>query len=340
MGGYSASHRTGASRRRAWLLVATSLAIVLSGLTAASASAMGGGPFGSGAPLLGEGGGASPPIVEKLSPAGTEKSEGGEKVTIIGTGFLGATAVHFGSASAKSFKVRTSGRYKGEEIKAVEPPLSAVDQHTVDVTVTTPEGTSAITPGDEFTYVLPASTISSISPEEGKATGGTTVSISGADFIEVTAVDFGSFSAAEFKVNSFGSITAVSPAQTVGRVSITVTTPGGVSSSGICKKDHVHFPCPEHEHFKVVEPTITSVSPNSGPATGGTATTITGTGFGVGTEATVIRFGGSLATSVDCTSITTCSATAPEHKAGTVDVRATIGAAATESSPADQFTYE
>lgn len=285
---------------------------------------------------------ASPPTVEKVSPTETDRFWGGGKLTITGTGFTGATEVHFGSVSATSFEVKLTGKGKpkGTEIIAIEPAAAVVDKATVDVTVTTPEGTSPITPADEFTYRIPAPTISSVSPEEGKATGGTTVSIGGADFIEVTAVDFGSISATEFTVNSTGSITATSPAETVGRVNITVTTPTGVSSPGECRRYHQHFPCRAREHFKVAEPTITSVTPNTGPTIGGTIVTITGTGFGVGTTATLVRFGGARAASVDCTSITTCTVVAPAHKAGAVDVRAAVGTMVTERNPADQFTYE
>jgi hypothetical protein len=73
--------------------------------------------------------------------------------------------------------------------------------------------------------------------------------------------------------------------------------------------------------------------------------TITGTGFGVGTTATVFKFGKTiLATSVDCTSITTCTAVTPAHAAGIVNIRAKVvaapGVAASRSNPpADQFTY-
>jgi hypothetical protein len=71
---------------------------------------------------------------------------------------------------------------------------------------------------------------------------------------------------------------------------------------------------------------------------------ITGTGFGVGTTATVFHFGGTpLATSVDCTSSTSCTAITPAHKAGVVDVKAKVVESEVGASrlnpPADLFTY-
>jgi IPT/TIG domain len=56
-------------------------------------------------------------------------------------------------------------------------------------------------------------------------------------------------------------------------------------------------------------PTITSLSPTTGPAVGGTVVTIGGTGFEPGT--TAIDFSGTPAISVSCTSDTRCTATSP-----------------------------
>jgi hypothetical protein len=285
---------------------------------------------------------ASPPIVEKISPS-EAREIGRTPISIKGRNFIGATEVHFGSAPATRFEVNE----RGTAITAVDP--AAVDKATVDVTVTTPEGTSAITPADRFTYRLRAPIISGLSIHKGPAAGGTTVNISGTSFIEVAAVDFGPVSATSFTVNSSGSITATSPAETVGKVKVTVTTPAGVSGPGEC----VIFPeegpeivsCPLREVFTFVEPTVTSVTPNAGSTAGGTTVTITGTGFGVGTTATVFKFGKTfLATSVDCSAITTCTAVTPAHAAGTVNVKAKVVtaprvAASRSNPPADQFTY-
>jgi hypothetical protein len=82
------------------------------------------------------------PIVTGLSPAGGPGG-GGTSVTITGTRLSGATAVHFGAAAAGGLQARSA-----TEIVAVAPPGSGV----VDVTVTTPEGTSPPAQADEFTY--------------------------------------------------------------------------------------------------------------------------------------------------------------------------------------------
>jgi hypothetical protein len=257
---------------------------------------------------------------------------------------VGATQVDFGSAPARSFAVNA----QGTAIIAVAPSAELAGQPTVDVSVTTPEGTSATSPADRFTYKLLAPIVTGISVHKGPAAGGTIVNIGGKSFVDVTSVDFGSVAAGSYTVNSSGSITATAPAETVGKVKVTVTTPAGVSGPGECEvygeEGSELSPCPSRELFTFIEPTVTSVTPNSGPTSGGTAVTITGTGFAVGTTANQFKFGATpLATSVECSSITTCTAVAPARSAGTVDVRARVletgVGASPPNPPADAFTY-
>ncbi len=142
-------------------------------------------------------------------------------MTITGTGFTGATAVSFGATSAASFTVNSA-----TSITAVSPAESA---GTVDITVTTPNGTSATSANDQFTFVA-APTVTSLSPTSGPATGATSVTITGTGFTGATAVSFGATSAASFTVNSDTSITAVSPAHVAATVDVTVGTVGGTSA--------------------------------------------------------------------------------------------------------------
>jgi IPT/TIG domain len=82
-------------------------------------------------------------------------------------------------------------------------------------------------------------TITKVAPKSGPATGKTSVKITGANFTKPATVRFGETSAAEATVNSATSITAVSPAGTVGTVNITVTTSAG--TSGATSKDHFKY---------------------------------------------------------------------------------------------------
>jgi hypothetical protein len=189
----------------------------------------------------------------------------------------------------------------------------------VDVTVTSPGGTSPTLPGDLFSY-RPA--VTSVSPSVGPVGGETTVTITGANFNEVTAVQFGSSNATSFRVNSESSITAVSPAGT-GTVDVIVTTPGGTSTTSAAD---------QFSYFAL--PTVTKLSPTSGPVVGGTSVTITGTNL---TGATAVKFGAVNAASFTLKSATAIVAVSPPAIAGTGDVTVSTPGGTSAISSADRF---
>jgi hypothetical protein len=80
-------------------------------------------------------------------------------------------------------------------------------------------------------------------------------------------------------------------------------------------------------------PTITSVTPSSGPA--GTTVTVHGSGF---TSATTVKFGTVSASTVKVISSYTLTARAPAAN-GTVGISATTWAGTSATTPADSFTY-
>jgi hypothetical protein len=141
----------------------------------------------------------------------------------------------------------TSGLISGQ------PTTSALT--TVLVTVEDSAGDSA---SAEFTWSVPSS-ITSVKPAYGPATGNTKVTIKGSGFTGLTAVRFGSTSASGVTVNKTGTtITAVSPPGH-GAVGITVT-----GSSGTSLAYPFNF-----------GPAVTTVSPTSGAP--GKKVTIKGT---------------------------------------------------------------
>lgn len=83
-------------------------------------------------------------------------------------------------------------------------------------------------------------------------------------------------------------------------------------------------------------PTVTGISPTSGPTSGGTQVTITGTRF---FGATGVHFGANPATSFTVNSDTSITATAPPGAAATVHVTVTTPEGTTATSPAGQYTY-
>jgi hypothetical protein len=82
------------------------------------------------------------PTVTGVAPSGGPTA-GGTSVVITGCGFTGATSVHFGVPTA-SFTFNSDS-----QVTATSPAHAA---GVVDVTVTTPSGTSALTVADHFTY--------------------------------------------------------------------------------------------------------------------------------------------------------------------------------------------
>jgi hypothetical protein len=157
------------------------------------------------------------PVVTKVKPT-SGHAVGGALVTISGTSLNDASAVIFGSTPATSVTVVSS-----KKLTAIAPLGSG----TVDVTVTTPGGTSATSSVDAFTYLVP--TISTVTPNQGSKFGGSKVTIVGKDFTGATAVAFGSTPATRFIIDSDTKITAVAPFAPVGQVDIAVTNADGTS---------------------------------------------------------------------------------------------------------------
>jgi hypothetical protein len=214
----------------------------------------------------------SPPQVTGISPKAGPLG-GGTTVTVTGSGFTGATAVHFGAAASTSVTVVSD-----TQLTVVSPPVSAAGPTVLDVTVVTPiGGTSATSAADQFTYVQPP-TVSAIRPAFGPVAGGTPVNVIGSGFLTATGVNFGSVAAEKFAANGDELIIGVSPAGKSGTVvDITVTNPGGTSAA--VAGDKFTF---------LGQPSVGLVVPGSGKSTGGAVVAIFGSGF---TMANSVMFG-------------------------------------------------
>ncbi len=189
------------------------------------------------------------PTVSGIVPTSGPAS-GGTAVAITGTNLVGVTGVSFGSTAAASFTVNSS-----TSVTATSPSGGS---GTVDITVTTPGGTSAPGTPDKFTFI-PAPVVSGVTPSSGPAAGGTTVTVSGTNFTGATAVKFGTTTVLPQSVTAT-SLTAVSPGGS-GKVDVTVTTPGGTSATVLA--DEFNY---------LTAPVITSAAPPT--------STVTGTAYG------------------------------------------------------------
>jgi hypothetical protein len=249
------------------------------------------------------------PTIASLSPT-SGPIAGGTTVTITGTNLTGTTSVTFGGTAATSVTVVSA-----TTVTCTVPSHAA---GVVDVVLTAPGGTvSAV---GAYTYTV-APTIASLSPTSGPIAGGTTVTITGANLTGTTGVTFGGTAATSVTAVSATTVTCTVPARAAGLVDVAITAPGvTVSAAGA--------------YTYMDAPTITGLSPTSGPITGSTTVTITGTNL-AGT--TSVTFGGTAATSVTAVSATTVTCIIPAHAAGAVDVAVT--APGGTISVAGAYTY-
>jgi len=163
-------------------------------------------------------------------------------------------------------------------------------------------------------------TITSVTPLQGSILGGTQITINGTNLTGTTAVKIGGVDCTNLQVLSPILVKAVTPAGSAGEVPISVVTPAGTLLA----------PTP----FTYVQLSISSVSPNQGIFSGGTAITITGTFLN---GATSVKVGGVSATDVVAVNSTTVTAVTPAGSIGPASVEVT-GAKGTATA-SGAFTY-
>ncbi len=268
-----------------------------------------------------------------LSPT-SGPTAGGTTVTITGTNLTGATAVDFGTGNAATIVSDSA-----TTIVVTDPAHTA---GSVSVTVTTPGGTSN---GEPFTYVPPASgppspsptttsassapTLTGITPGSGSTKGGTTVTLTGTNLCNASAVDFGSVAGTGVSVSSAcTTLTVTDPAGT-GTVSVTVTTPNGTSNG-----EPFTYTTPTPVIKAAGSPTITGIAPTSGSPSGGETVTLVGTNL---CDTTGVLFGTNHGTSVSVNS--SCTTLTVVDPAGTGTVPVTVETAAGNVVAPIEFTY-
>jgi cell wall-associated NlpC family hydrolase len=168
--------------------------------------------------------GATRPLsTGRQSPGPTVKSvtsrvaAKGGYVTITGSQLASATSVVVGGKMLYSFSRRTSTTL------VVKVPAHRAGK--VSVSVSNPWGTAT----RSLTYVA-APTVSALTPAHGLATGGTAVTLTGANLTGVTQVHVGS-AAAAFHVVAANRLTLTVPAHAAGAVAVTVSSPFGTSNA-------------------------------------------------------------------------------------------------------------
>ena len=163
-------------------------------------------------------------------------------------------------------------------------------------------------------------TITSVTPLHGSILGGTQITINGTNLAGTTAVKIGGVACTNLQVLSPTLVKAVTPAGTAGEFALTVITAAGTLFS----------PAP----FTYVQLSISSVSPNQGIFSGGTAITITGSFLN---GATSVKVGGVPATDVVAVNSTTVTAVTPAGSVGAASIEVTGSKGTATASGA--FTY-
>ncbi|WP_239696425.1 MULTISPECIES: IPT/TIG domain-containing protein [unclassified Streptomyces] len=231
---------------------------------------------------------------------------GGATVTVTGHHLANASAVRFGTAQAAvTANTDTS-------LTVTSPAGGGV----VPVTVTTPGGTGFL---GTFYYVpLPA--LTGISPAAGPVGGSDDeIVITGRNLSGAIDVYFGSTRAVIQSVSDTQVTVRAAGAPGPGGVAVTVITAGG-SAVGLT-------------YTYVSQPTVTDISPNTGPTSGGTIVTITGTGLAYAEQVT---FNGVLAPFEIVSDTSVVATSPPSGAAGPVTVMVT---GPDGSTPSGGFTY-
>jgi hypothetical protein len=161
------------------------------------------------------------PVIQSVNPA-IGSVAGGDSIFINGVGFTGATFVGFNNAIVAPTSVTDT------QITVITPKSLGAGQ--VDVQVATPGGLPSA-PG-KFTYRFLAPVVQSLSQSSGPVAGGTSVTVTGRNFIGAVAVDFGGAPQPQpFILVDDSHIAIVSPgASNTGPVNVIVTTLGGSST--------------------------------------------------------------------------------------------------------------
>ena len=254
------------------------------------------------------------PIITSISPT-TSLFNQNTSVTITGANFspIKAKFVTFGGIAA------TGVTFVSENTLTCTAPTGTAGQ-TVDVVVTQ-NGDSDTLVG-AYTYV--AADLISVSPTNGPAAGGNTVTLSGTNFSTdgSNAVTFGGVAAAVSSATST-SIDVTAPAGTPGAtVSVVLTSNNGNDTLASA--------------YTYVAADLVSISPTSGPATGGNTVTLNGTDFATD-GSNVVTFGGVAAT-VNTATSTSIDVTAPAGSPGaTVDV--VLNSSAGNDTLSNAYTY-
>ena len=261
------------------------------------------------------------PAVQQLTPD-HGPATGGASIVITGGGFTGADQVLFtswsGSVPATSFTVDSDS-----QITAVAPELGP---RYWDVTVVNTGNTSAVSSASRYLSVTPV-LVNGLDRTTASPAGGTVIRVFGEGFSAATGVTFDGVPGTDLLVSGDNDLVITVPGMPSHTVAdVQVVTPYGTSPV-----------VPEGQVTYLYEPHPVQISPDTGPAAGGTPAVLSGNDFAGVTQ---VNFG---STSISCPGQCTVVSNerielvVPAHPMGGVNVTATAPDGPSPSGPTFAF---
>ncbi len=260
------------------------------------------------------------PTITAVAPA-SGPTAGGTNAIVTGTGFSADLDLQFGGGKATVISVTGS-----TQAQVTTPPGTA---GKVDVTATTAYGASTLPGGYVYSDDTgqAATHILSIAPPSGPLAGGNVVAVIATGLIASsdTTVLFGQKLAQLVSVDAVAhtALVRVPAGSATGPVDVTLMTSKGSdkAAGGYSYSDAL---------------TLTAVTPSAGPSAGGTAITITGSGFAKGTVN--VKIGALAASAVQVISDSQIQAVTPPGQPGYADVTVFDDTAAVTLTAAYTYT--
>jgi hypothetical protein len=175
------------------------------------------------------------PTMDTITPD-TGSAVGGTTVTINGGHYVSGTTVTFAGIVASNVKIVSA-----KQLTCITP-VNPAGAGVFPVVVTNPDGQSS-TRVKGFNYTLqPAPVVSTINPNAGTAAGGTSVTITGSNFVNGVTVTFGGVSASSINVLGETQLSCITPPFSAGKVDVVVTNSD--AQSGTLNGGFTYFTVP------------------------------------------------------------------------------------------------
>lgn len=245
----------------------------------------------------------APPDITSVNPTTGVNSATITGVEFNGTSFLSGITGKLTKSGETDIEC-TGVSFIGATQFTCNLPITGAATGTWNVVVINPD-TQSDTLTNGFTITLPAPTVTSASPNNGKLAGGTAITITGTYFVSGATVTVGGSECTTPNVTNATTMTCTTPSHAAGAVNIVVTNPDTQTGTGTNAYTYNPFP------------TFSAINPNYDFIEGGDGVTITGTGF---LSSAGVTIGGSNCTGLTVVNSTTITCTAPAHAAGAVDV--------------------